>query len=172
MKNYILMLGIAGIALGSYAAYASNSATMTVTATIAHDVSLSVTQNLSLGTITINPADLTEGYVYYNSDGTFKSKSGAVTAATNATPGNFTANIANPSACNTASTSCGGLSVPGDIEGLLSGDDAGMNDVYLAIVYDGSNRFRVVPTSLGFRYPSDTVAGTHTKTITISYTAS
>ncbi|MBR1648113.1 MAG: hypothetical protein IJ689_00770, partial [Alphaproteobacteria bacterium] len=55
MNKYILLLGIAGVALGSYAAYASNSATMTVTATIAHDVSLSVTRNISW-TMTIDPS--------------------------------------------------------------------------------------------------------------------
>ena len=47
MNKYILMLGVAGVALGSYCAYAGNSATMTVTATIAHDVSLKVEQDLS-----------------------------------------------------------------------------------------------------------------------------
>ncbi|MBR1649178.1 MAG: hypothetical protein IJ689_06250 [Alphaproteobacteria bacterium] len=55
MKNYILMLGVAGVALGSYAAMASNSATMTVTATIAHDVSLTVTRDITISAV-VNPA--------------------------------------------------------------------------------------------------------------------
>ncbi|MBR1648847.1 MAG: hypothetical protein IJ689_04535 [Alphaproteobacteria bacterium] len=55
MNKYILMLGVAGVALGSYCAYAGNSATMTVTATIAHDVSLKVEQDLSYNLV-IDPS--------------------------------------------------------------------------------------------------------------------
>ncbi|MBR1648158.1 MAG: hypothetical protein IJ689_00995 [Alphaproteobacteria bacterium] len=62
MNKYFLMLGVATVALGSYCAYATNSATMTVTATIAHDVSLSVGQPLSFGTVTINPS-IAEGNI-------------------------------------------------------------------------------------------------------------
>ncbi|MBR1649113.1 MAG: hypothetical protein IJ689_05900 [Alphaproteobacteria bacterium] len=56
MKNYILMLGVAGVALGSYCAYAGNSATMTVTATIAHEVNIRNISHINLGTITIDPS--------------------------------------------------------------------------------------------------------------------
>ena len=56
MNKYILMLGVAGVALGSYAAYAGNSATMNVTATIAHDVSLTVTQDITISAV-VNPAE-------------------------------------------------------------------------------------------------------------------
>ena len=56
MKNYILMLGVAGVALGSYAAYAGNSATMTVTATIAHETNIRNISNIDIGTITIDPS--------------------------------------------------------------------------------------------------------------------
>ncbi|MBR1649177.1 MAG: hypothetical protein IJ689_06245 [Alphaproteobacteria bacterium] len=170
MNKYILMLGVAGVALGSYAAYAGNSATMTVTATIAHDVSLGGVIDLNIGTITINPAGNEEGVVSYNLDGTLKSKSGPVTAATNATPGTFTANIANPSACDGSSYTCGGLSVPDSIDNILG--STGSNYCPLLIVHDSSNKFKVVPTQCFFLNPSQTVAGTHTRTITISYTAS
>ncbi|MBR1648226.1 MAG: hypothetical protein IJ689_01335 [Alphaproteobacteria bacterium] len=56
MKKYILILGVAGVALGSYCAYAANSATMTVTATIAHEVNIRNISNIDIGTITIDPS--------------------------------------------------------------------------------------------------------------------
>ncbi|MBR1648587.1 MAG: hypothetical protein IJ689_03200 [Alphaproteobacteria bacterium] len=40
MNKYILLTAIAGVAFASYCAYADNEATMTVTATVIHDVSL------------------------------------------------------------------------------------------------------------------------------------
>ena len=95
MNKYILLLGIAGVALGSYAAMASNEATMTVTATIAHDVSLRVTQNISW-TMTIDPSQ-TRGDVDCSGDvdgceiqNEYGIISGSMTA------GRFTANIPNP----------------------------------------------------------------------------
>ncbi|MBR1648043.1 MAG: hypothetical protein IJ689_00405 [Alphaproteobacteria bacterium] len=57
MKKYILILGVAGVALGSYCAYAANSATMTVTATIAHEVNIRNISNIDIGTITIDPSE-------------------------------------------------------------------------------------------------------------------
>ncbi|MBR1648921.1 MAG: hypothetical protein IJ689_04915 [Alphaproteobacteria bacterium] len=171
MKNYILLLGIAGVALGSYAAYAGNSATMTVTATIAHDVSLSVTQDLNIGTITINPASNESGAVNYNLDGTVKSKSGPITVATDATPGTFTANIANPSACDGSSYTCGGLSIPNRISSFLGTASLNHNSCGFVINYDSSNKFKVVPTSCSFELGHMT-PGKHETTITISYTAS
>ncbi|MBR1649512.1 MAG: hypothetical protein IJ689_07975 [Alphaproteobacteria bacterium] len=168
MNKYILMLGIAAVALGRYAAYAGNTATMTVTATIAHDVSLSVTQDIDLGTITINPADAdNDGWIYYNLDGTVKSKSDPITAAPNATLGTFTANIANPSACDGSSNTCGGLMVP-TIGGIFGGSHTSCRFV---IEYGTLNEFRVVPTDCDF-VAGEALAGTHTQTITISYTAS
>ncbi|MBR1649422.1 MAG: hypothetical protein IJ689_07505 [Alphaproteobacteria bacterium] len=172
MNKYILLLGVAAVSISSYAAYAANSATMNVTATIAHDVSLGNVTDLNIGTITINPADTgTDGYIKYNLDGTVSSFIEPITAATAATPGTFTANIANPSACTGASNHCGGLSVPERLFDILGGT-ANYNDCIFAIVHDVSNKFKVVPTLCEFRWSSDTVAGTHTKTITISYTAS
>ena len=170
MKKYILMLGIAAVSIGSYCAYARNSATMTVTATIAHDVSLGNITDLNIGTITINPAGYGEGYVSYNLDGTVKSASG-ITAATDATPGTFTANIAISSACDGSSFTCGGLSVPERVIDIL-GESRGYNSCVFVIKHDSSNKFKVVPSECMFRSPFYTVAGTHTQTITISYTAS
>ena len=56
MKNYILLIGVAGLALGSYHAYAGNSATMSVTATIAHDVSLTKVDDIVIYAV-VNPAE-------------------------------------------------------------------------------------------------------------------
>ncbi|MBR1648597.1 MAG: hypothetical protein IJ689_03250 [Alphaproteobacteria bacterium] len=56
MNKYILMLGIAAVSIGSYAAMASNSATMNVTATIAHETNIRNISDINLGTITIDPS--------------------------------------------------------------------------------------------------------------------
>ena len=95
MKNYILMLGVAGVALGSYVAYAGNSATMTVTATIAHDVNLSVTRNISW-TMTIDPSQ-TSGEIDWlgDIDGCEVENNGDGIISASMTPGRFTANIPN-----------------------------------------------------------------------------
>ncbi|MBR1648815.1 MAG: hypothetical protein IJ689_04365 [Alphaproteobacteria bacterium] len=173
MKNYILMLGVAGVALGSYCAYAGNSATMTVTATIAHDVSLTKTQDLSLGTITINPAydgSLTWGYdddsgVLYNDN------EGDLTL-TNYSAGTFTANIPNPSACTGITNSCGGLTVTNGITNIFGGSDDS-NFCYFAIKYSGSpNTFKVRPSDCSIEDVSIVTPGSHSGTLTISYTAS
>ncbi|MBQ8677423.1 MAG: hypothetical protein IJ529_03005 [Alphaproteobacteria bacterium] len=181
MNKYILLLGVAGVALGSYAAYAGNSATMTVTATIAHDVSLSVTQDLDLGTITINPAytkDNTE-WEYSDSGVIIYNIQGAIVSASNATVGTFTANIPNPSACNTASTSCGGLSLEGNrgdtmIYNFFNRDmEEGANYCDFNIKYSGtSNIFKVYPFDCIINDISVVTHGSHSGTLTISYTAS
>ena len=181
MKNYILMLGVAGVALGSYCAYAGNSATMTVTATIAHDVSLSVTHDVNIGTITINPSvnsnnPGTDFEFEMNSSGTVTSKKTAVISVSGTTIGTFTANIANPSACDTSSSSCGGLGFDGlsngTLDGLFTDDDSSYNECYLKIVHSTGNTFKVYPSLCGAYDLSHVKAGKHTKTITISYTAS
>ena len=56
MNKYILLLGVAAVALGSYCAYAGNSATMSVTATIAHDVSLTKVDDIVIYAV-VNPAE-------------------------------------------------------------------------------------------------------------------
>ncbi|MBQ8677566.1 MAG: hypothetical protein IJ529_03760, partial [Alphaproteobacteria bacterium] len=95
MNKYILLLGVAGVALGSYVAYAGNSATMTVTATIAHDVSLNVTRNMSW-TMTIDPS---QNYGDIDCPGDNDScetqnSSGIISGSMKS--GRFTANIPNP----------------------------------------------------------------------------
>ena len=95
MNKYILMLGVAGVALGSYAAYAGNSATMTVTATIAHDVSLNVTRNISWN-MTIDPSQTIgdiDGYQVFDD---FEDKGNYGVISGSMTVGRFTANIPNP----------------------------------------------------------------------------
>ena len=169
MKNYILMLGVAGVALGSYCAYAGNSATMTVTATIANDVSLSVTQDLDLGTITINPAyDGATTKWNYNDSGSIKyTNQGAIVSADNATFGTFTANIPNPTACINGAPGCGGLSFE-EID--LFGRAGGCGFV---ILYSGSdNIFNVIPGACAIQDISSVTTGEHEGTLTISYTAS
>ena len=172
MKKYILLIGVAGVALGSYCAYAGNSATMTVTATIAHDVSLTKTGDINLGTITINPAYAGAVKWDYNESGTASVTSGAdgIVSIDTATFGTFTANIANPSACDGSNYACGGLSVPEYVEDIFGGDN--YSSCVLAIAHDGENRFKVVTTTCAFRSPSDISSGTHEKSITINYTAS
>ncbi|MBR1648644.1 MAG: hypothetical protein IJ689_03490 [Alphaproteobacteria bacterium] len=180
MKKYILILGVAGVALGSYAAMASNSATMTVTAAIVHDVSLSVGTNLNIGTITVNPGygngEETSGCVEYDSNGAVTSISGAFTNATAATPGTFTANIPNPSACDTASDDCGGLVLNDNdvyFGGILSGTDSNFDYCEFRILHTGGNSFKVYPDNCYFdgKPASYLTSGTHTKNLTISYTA-
>ncbi|MBR1648388.1 MAG: hypothetical protein IJ689_02180 [Alphaproteobacteria bacterium] len=97
MKNYILMLGIAGVALGSYAAYAGNSATMTVTATIAHDVSLVATSPLNIGTLTIDPSYTEGGQIAIGDDDIIYIQSGGIISLTGFSAGTFTANV--PDSC-------------------------------------------------------------------------
>ncbi|MBR1649406.1 MAG: hypothetical protein IJ689_07425, partial [Alphaproteobacteria bacterium] len=113
MNKYILMLGVAAVALASYCAYANNSATMNVTATIAHDVSLNVTQDIELGTITIDPSRNTGTILYYKSIKGITKLDGVI-AVNGYTAGRFTANIANPTACNGARNPCGGLTITYD----------------------------------------------------------
>ena len=172
------MLGVAAVSIGSYAAYAGNSATMTVTATIEHDVQLGSVTNLSLGTITINPAyddELGDTFWEYSDSGVISyANKGAIVSASNATVGIFTANIPNPSACNTLSPECGGLSFAegGMINNFFGGNDDS-NVCRLGIKYSGSeNIFKVYPHDCYIALVSSVTTGLHERTITISYNAS
>ena len=161
MNKYILMLGVAAVALASYCAYANNSATMNVTATIAHDVSLNVTQDIELGTITIDPSRNTGTILYYKSIKGITKLDGVI-AVNGYTAGRFTANIANPTACNGARNPCGGLTITYD--GGLTGFS--WNPV---IVYQyTTNDFRVYDA---LSYTSAPAEGDYEGEITISYTA-
>ena len=161
MNKYILMLGVAAVALASYCAYANNSATMNVTATIAHDVSLNVTQDIELGTITIDPSRNTGTILYYKSIKGITKLDGVI-AVNGYTAGRFTANIANPTACNGARNPCGGLTITYD--GGLTGFS--WNPV---IVYQyTTNDFRVYDA---LSYTSAPAEGDYEGEIRISYTA-
>ncbi|MBR1648605.1 MAG: hypothetical protein IJ689_03295 [Alphaproteobacteria bacterium] len=181
MKNYILLLGVAAVSIGSYCAYAGNSATMTVTAAIAHDISLIKTRDINMGTITINPA-VTAGPTrwFYSDTGEYSLSTGeAIISADNATVGTFTANISNPSYCDGESFSCGGLVVTGNYDneiysffGEYSEGYAGSNSCGFKIKYSGSeNIFKVYPSFcyIGASGLSYVTAGSHSGTLTISY---
>ncbi|MBR1648426.1 MAG: hypothetical protein IJ689_02380 [Alphaproteobacteria bacterium] len=178
MKNYILMLGVAGVAFGTYAAYADNSATMTVTATIAHDVSLTVTQDIDFGTITINPGytGSTSWQYSYESGAVEYIDQGAIVSADDITFGTFTANIPNPSACNMPNDACGGLDVSGNegdtIYNLFGGSD-NSNYCYIHTKYTGSDHNFIMSADYCAIYDiSKVTTGSHTGTVTISYTPS
>ncbi|MBR1648033.1 MAG: hypothetical protein IJ689_00355 [Alphaproteobacteria bacterium] len=96
MNKYILLTAVAGVVLGSYAAYAANSDTMNVSVTVTHDVSLTVTHNLNMGSITVNPgADWSQGGVIeFATDGSgMSSKTGNITSYSGFSIGTFTANV-------------------------------------------------------------------------------
>ncbi|MBR1648797.1 MAG: hypothetical protein IJ689_04275 [Alphaproteobacteria bacterium] len=170
MKNYILMLGIAGVAFGSYAAYAGNSATMTITVRIEHDVSLTLEGNtMDFGTIYIDPSNSDGGKVLYNESGAITRQDDYIVSASPVTPINFTANIPNPSACNNASTGCGGLSLSNDGKAYLGR----FSHCGLYIKYTGTeNKFKLRPTGCVFDYPDEVPLGDYSDTITITYNAS
>ena len=169
------MLGVTAVALGSYAAYASNSATMTVTATIAHDVSLSVTQDLDLGTITINPAYTGETNWNYNWDSgaIYYLNQGAIVSADNATVGTFTANIPNPSACSRGEYSCGGLSVVGNgpfaLNDFFGGSGESTYCTFMIHYSESENTFKLSPDECYIGDVSKVTTGAHSGTLTISY---
>ncbi|MBR1648106.1 MAG: hypothetical protein IJ689_00730 [Alphaproteobacteria bacterium] len=175
MNKYILMLGVAAVSISSYCSYAGNSATMTVTATIAHDVSLSVTQDMNLGTITVDPAYTgNDTYWYYNDSGviTYRTQ-GAIVSAPDITVGTFIANIPNPSACDTAGDPCGGLMLMNSIDDLFGGSIHDNNGCVFYIKYSGSsNTFNVYPFLCTIETPTTVTTGNHNGTLTISYTAS
>ncbi|MBR1649380.1 MAG: hypothetical protein IJ689_07285 [Alphaproteobacteria bacterium] len=175
MNKYILMLGVAGVALGSYAAYASNSATMTVTATIAHDVSLTTIRNINLGTITVNPAatEYTE-WDYFTSGKYSLNYGDGIVSADDETVGIFTANIPNPSDCEGIYHSCGGLILNDSIDNIFGGND-NSNMCATMLSYSGTeNIFNlgIGICSIGKGKISSVTPGAHEGTITISYTAS
>ncbi|MBR1648837.1 MAG: hypothetical protein IJ689_04485 [Alphaproteobacteria bacterium] len=172
MNKYILMLGVAAVSIGSYCAYAGNSATMTVTATIAHDVSLNVTQDVELGTITINPAynGRDTDWSYSDSGIVDYYTQGAIVSADDATVGTFTANIPNPSGCSLIyyGESCNGLSFT---DGVVDFGGTG-NECGFFIKHVSGNAFSVVPWGCELQNPAATTVGEHSGTIEISYSAS
>ena len=158
------MLGVAGVALGSYAAMASNSATMTVTATIAHDVSLTA-YDWDLGTITIDPAQ-TEGNIIMDTEtGMIISKTGGIISISGDRLGSFTANV--PDSCKVDelnshhpcfTVSPGGIYIGGLslMEGYIRHTEENLFDFQ----YDFISYYDTVPTP-----------GDYSQNITITYTA-
>ncbi|MBR1648763.1 MAG: hypothetical protein IJ689_04090 [Alphaproteobacteria bacterium] len=173
MNKYILMLGVAGVVLGSYCAYAGNSATMTVTTTITHDVSLTKTDDLNMGTVTVNPAaDWSEGgQVTLATDGTgMSSKSGNITAYSGFSIGTFTASV---------SDSC---KVDGIIEGAATShphpcfrintplSTVGNTTLFFPrVIYDSGNKFKFQFDSIQWNAGTIPQSGTFDEDIVIEY---
>ena len=153
------MLGIAAVALGSYAAYAGNSATMTVTATIAHDVSLTKTGDINLGTITINPAYAGAVKWDYNESGTASVTSGAdgIVSIDTATFGTFTANVPDPSNHGNIFDYTAEMSL------------GGKNYCSFGVFHISGNTFVIYPDECGIEDMSALTAGTYSVPINISY---
>ena len=171
MKKYILMLGVAGVALGSYCAYAGNSATMTVTATIAHDVSLTVTQQFNLGTITIDPSQSQGDFVFNPQASEPDSAGGGIISVTGASHGRFTANIPNLSACPLAEdsssiVSCGGLSIS---DNYIELDEDSDFVVGIGFARGSGNEFIVGADEIGY-YNGAPKHKTYSGSIAINYT--
>ncbi|MBR1648187.1 MAG: hypothetical protein IJ689_01140 [Alphaproteobacteria bacterium] len=170
MNKYILLIGVAGVALGSYCAMASNSATMTVTATIAHDVSLSVTHDLNMGIITINPgADWSlGGMIYLNSDGTVNQKSTNVISVTGFSIGTFTANV--PDSCKVDGVAHSGNSYSQPCFEADGNVDLGNTFVYEPWVkYVSGNTFRFMYDFWGCDDGVIPTSGNYSGSITIKY---
>ena len=171
MKKYILLIGVAGVALGSYAAYAGNSATMTVTATIAHDVSLTITGDINLGTITINPAysgnDVARWTYSYYGDVTI-SEQGALVSVPDINVGTFTANMPDPTACNGSNSVCG-LDFYSNESFFGNTMD---NNCDISVKYVGSNNFKVYPTNCFITDLSVVPFGLQSQTLYITYAPS
>ncbi|MBR1649256.1 MAG: hypothetical protein IJ689_06650 [Alphaproteobacteria bacterium] len=168
MNKYILMLGVAAVSIGSYCSYAGNSATMTVTATIAHDVSLTKTRDLSFGTITINPGYTGEDTNWnYDSNGSVSIPTGmAIVSADNATVGIFTANVPAPFTSLSVTGNSGS-----DIGGIFGGT---IDDNYcgFSIEHGSGNVFYVYPEVCDMTDVSIVRPGVYEGTLTIEYSPS
>ncbi|MBR1649244.1 MAG: hypothetical protein IJ689_06590 [Alphaproteobacteria bacterium] len=166
MKNYILMLGVAGVALGSYCAYAGNSATMTVTATIAHDVSLNVDHDLNMGTITINPgADWSGGGSFgIRQDGTINFKSDNIISVTGFSFGTFTANV--PDSCKVD-----GIALSGNHPCFRANFPTISSADFMepTVIYDSGNKFMFMYYSMVWAESGVPQSGTFSDDITIEY---
>ncbi|MBR1647999.1 MAG: hypothetical protein IJ689_00180 [Alphaproteobacteria bacterium] len=164
MNKYILMLGVAAVSIGSYCAMASNSATMQVSATIAHDVSLTVTHAFEGGTITIDPSQ-SYGIFTIDSDGSVRTSQG-VTSVTGASRGTFTANV--PDSCKESDQFDDGSHPCFSTNDQISFGGFRFEEPY--IYYVSGNNFQV-----GFNnmFYDDTVPtpGDYSQNITITYTA-
>ncbi|MBR1649184.1 MAG: hypothetical protein IJ689_06280, partial [Alphaproteobacteria bacterium] len=143
---------------------------MTVTATIAHDVSLSVDHDLNMGTVTVNPgADWSEGGNFgINSDGTILLKTGNIISVTGVSIGTFTANVPDSCKVDGIATSNTGSDHPcfrtsGSI--ALGNSTAYEPD----IVYDSGNKFKFYYFSVSWDDGVIPQSGTFTEDIEIEY---
>ncbi|MBR1649186.1 MAG: hypothetical protein IJ689_06290 [Alphaproteobacteria bacterium] len=119
-KTFLILL-LADVSYTAYNAVAV-SENFAISTTIDHEVTLgsfraasaddlTVTGDINIGTITINPAD-GYGEVWYDSAGNVSRLEGGVIAATKATFGTFTANVEHPELCEGNNSACAGLSTP------------------------------------------------------------
>ncbi|MBR1648913.1 MAG: hypothetical protein IJ689_04875 [Alphaproteobacteria bacterium] len=170
MKNYILLLGVAGVVLGSYCAYAANSATMTVTATIAHDVSLTAGDPLNMGTLTINPSIPLGGTMMINPDGSI---SGGVPESfislTGFSAGTFTANV--PDSCKVDGVAVANVSGAHPCFRVETDPTFGNTYVFEPyVIYVSGNNFRFMYNFWAYDDDGDLpTSGNYSGSVTIKY---
>ncbi|MBR1649125.1 MAG: hypothetical protein IJ689_05960 [Alphaproteobacteria bacterium] len=143
----------------------------------AADGNLNKTGDISLGTIYINPNATQETNWSYSTSGVCILHNGdAITRADNATIGTFTANVSNPNECNGDNINCAGLSVTGNLGRWITSLFGGSGtSCQFRIYYSGDfNIFKVFPywCRIDEGAVSGVTTGTHTGTLTISYTPS
>ncbi|MBR1648088.1 MAG: hypothetical protein IJ689_00640 [Alphaproteobacteria bacterium] len=150
--------------------------------TSADDGNLTKTGDINLGTIVINPGVLGNGQTYWGYDDfgviSFENQ-GAISSATSPIiVGTFSANIPNPSDCNTPAKSCGGLSLsgphsPAELVNFF-GWSGNKTWCRFYMKYSGNgNTFKVYPHHCFIDEVCTQVnAGVYTGTLTISYTPS
>ena len=167
IKNYILTLGVAGVALGSYAVYAGNSATMTVTATIAHDVSLVVKDDLDYGIITIDPSVNSGGYTSIAFNGSLYGKGGGIISIEGNNVGYFTATVSdeckkNGDAYSSSHGSCFSVSHDSITMGGIK-----FSDPY--VDYVSGNEFKFLYDYIEYKSGTIPTPGDYEQDITIEY---
>ena len=181
----LLLLGV------SYTAYnaAAVSENFEISTTIDHEIVLGnfkaasedgniiKTGDISLGTIVINKDATGITAWEYSDSGIFRLKSGnGIVSAPNITVGTFTANIANPSACTTASNSCGGLNIAGNhgssIYNIFGGNSNSKGCNFYMKYNESADNFKVYPIVCQINDSSQVTTGTKTGTLTVSYTPS
>ncbi|MBR1649435.1 MAG: hypothetical protein IJ689_07570 [Alphaproteobacteria bacterium] len=188
-KTFLILL-LAGVSYTAYNAVAV-SENFEISTTIDHeivlggfkststdDADLHSTGDINLGTITVNlvynNGQEMSGCIVYNPDGSVSSVDGDIISATSAALGTFTANIPNPSACDQV-PHCGGLTLysRGPVTGIFSNIDSYPDNCEFLMTYTGGNGFKVFPDNCCLNgVPASSInSGTHTKNLTISYTA-
>ncbi|MBR1648453.1 MAG: hypothetical protein IJ689_02515 [Alphaproteobacteria bacterium] len=162
MNKYILMLGIAAVSIGSYAAYAGNSATMRVTATIAHDVSLIVTHDLNMGTLTIDPSNTDGGWISIGNNGSISEPDYGIISLTGFSAGTFTANV--PDSCKVTGN---GYHPCFDAVQELKFGNTSINEV--DIIYVSGNTFKFHYGFWEYSRGDIPTSGNYSSSVTIKY---